>query len=46
MSSSNWVVGSRRQLHDIKDWVEASHGGREDQVVGVLSDASFDWVGA
>jgi len=44
MSSGNRVVRSGRQLHDIEDWVKASHGGREDQAVGVLSDASFDWV--
>jgi len=45
-SSGDWVIGSRRQLHNIKDWVKISHQGREDQMVGALSDASFDWVGA
>ena len=45
-SSNDQVVGSGRQLHDIKDWVKMSHRGREDQMVGILSDASFDRVGA
>jgi len=45
-SPDDWIVGSGRQLHDVKDQVEASHQGREDQVVGVPSDASFDRVGA
>jgi len=45
-SPDDRIVGSGRQLHDIKDWVEASHWGREDQVVGIPSDASFDQVGA
>jgi len=44
--SDDWIVGSGRQLHDIKDRVKTSHRGREDQTVGILSDASFDWVGA
>ena len=34
-SPDDRIVGSGRQLHDIKDWVEASHWGREDQVVGL-----------
>jgi len=46
MSSDDQVVGSGRQLHDIKDWVKMSHWGREDQTVGILSDTSFDRVGA
>ena len=25
MSSGNWVVRSRRQLHDIKNWVKVTH---------------------
>jgi len=45
-SPGNQVARSGRQLHDIKDWVKASHGGREDQMVGILSDVSFDWIGA
>ena len=44
--SDNWVVGSGGQLHNVKDWVEKSHRGREDQTVGILSDVSFNWVGA
>jgi len=44
--SDDRVVRSRRQLHDIKDRVKTSHQGREDQMVGILSDAYFDWVGA
>jgi len=27
-SSSDWVVRSGRQFHDIEDWVKASHGRR------------------
>ena len=44
--SEDRVVGSGRQLHDIKDWVKTSHQGREDQMVGILSDVSFDQIGA
>jgi len=44
--SNDRVVGSRRQLHDIKDRVKTSHQGREDQMVGILSDTSFNRVGA
>ena len=46
MSSDNQVVGSGRQLHNIEDQVKTSHQGREDQMVGIFSDASFDWVWA
>jgi len=45
-SSDDQVVGRGRQLHDVKDQVKTSHRGREDQTVGILSDVSFDWVGA
>ena len=38
-SSDDQVVGSGGQLHDVKDWVKTSHRGREDQMVGILSDA-------
>ena len=46
MSSDDQVVGSGRQLHNIKDRVKMSHRGRKDQMVGILSDASFNQVGA
>jgi len=46
MSSDDRVIRSGRQLHNIKDWVKTSHQGREDQMVGILSNTSFDWVGA
>jgi len=46
MSPDDWIVGSGRQLHNVKDWMEASHRGRENQAVGIPSDTSFDWVGA
>jgi len=45
-SPDDRIVGSGRQLHDIKDWVEALHWGREDQAVGIPSDTSFDRAGA
>ena len=46
MSSDDQVIGSGRQLHDIKDWVKTPHQGRQDQTVGILTDTSFDWIGA
>ena len=33
---------TQEALHQVK----TSHRGREGQTVGILSDASFDWVGA
>jgi len=45
-SSDNRVVGSGGQLHDVKDWVKTSHQRREEQMVGILSDTSFNQVGA
>ena len=45
-SSDDRVVRSGGQLHDVKDWVKTSHWGREDQTVGVLSNVSFNQVGA
>ena len=44
--SDDWVIGSGRQLHNIKDQVKTSHQGREGQMVDILSNVSFNQVGA
>jgi len=46
MSPRNRVLWGWGQLYNIEDWVKVSHQRGEDQVVGILSNASFDWVRA